>query len=671
MQRRKDRKIGRWIALVLLVCSLLAVIASVGYLLNKDKGTTVVEGYTPWSEEVVAAANKLPVQSGGRVKPFSTFANFELLRLHGARSIKFQNDEGESFKLSPTEWLLDALFRPQLSVHQPVFRVDNSEVLDAIGMEAGARRDRYSYADLEENGAVRLVELAKEAEDKRNRNEELDRVEQQILDLGTNYRRYEATFLYLVFARTGLELEDPQTGEETRLPLSTALKGAPALRGEIAKYGGDVNRYPARLKQVMSGLEQLANFSKYGLFIFPGGEGEDWKSAGNVIFETVTGQVDDETEAISNIVTLERLNAAAQTDQAKFAEQLEAFGTDLTNKAKLNGEATQVVREDSYNQKNYILNALVCFIIGFVLLGFMWLGGTSKVSRYLSWGVWAFSIIGIYYLSAGILVRGLVMGRFPLGNLFETIPFITACALVLAVFIEVFTKRRIFLSLVPIVGMIGLFLARRYELAEGVDTKDPLVAVLNSNFWLSTHVTTITFGYAAGLLTGFISIVYVLMRVLGLDEGDQKTRRLITRAAYGCVCFTLFLSLIGTVLGGIWANDSWGRFWGWDPKENGALMIVLWYLFILHARLGGYLKEWGIHLACIFGMAIITFSWWHVNILGVGLHSYGFAEDSKRSMVFLAYYIIIGIVAFGAFWSWWEKARDQRAENVGAAPVEN
>jgi ABC-type transport system involved in cytochrome c biogenesis permease subunit len=135
---------------------------------------------------------------------------------------------------------------------------------------------------------------------------------------------------------------------------------------------------------------------------------------------------------------------------------------------------------------------------------------------------------------------------------------------------------------------------------------DPLVAVLDSNFWLTTHVITITLGYSAGLLSAFLATGFVLFRCLGLDGGDKELRRSLTRAGYGMLCLTLLLSLVGTVLGGIWANYSWGRFWGWDPKENGALLIVLWTLAILHARLGGYLREWGLHLAAIFTALVVA-----------------------------------------------------------------
>ncbi|MEO0662926.1 MAG: cytochrome c biogenesis protein CcsA, partial [Planctomycetota bacterium] len=98
---------------------------------------------------------------------------------------------------------------------------------------------------------------------------------------------------------------------------------------------------------------------------------------------------------------------------------------------------------------------------------------------------------------------------------------------------------------------------------------------------------------------------------------------------------------VGTILGGVWANDSWGRFWGWDPKENGALMIVLYQLVIVHARLGGYIKDFGISVLAVVGGGIVAFSWWHVNQLGVGLHSYGFTDGVVRNL--LVYYLFVAV----------------------------
>jgi ABC-type transport system involved in cytochrome c biogenesis permease subunit len=224
------------------------------------------------------------------------------------------------------------------------------------------------------------------------------------------------------------------------------------------------------------------------------------------------------------------------------------------------------------------------------------------------------------------------------------------------------TRRRFALGLAPILGTALILLARRFEVGDAKDHMDPLVAVLDSNFWLTIHVITITLGYSAGLLSAFLSAGYVLMRGLRLDGGDRDLGRSVTRTVYGMLCFTLFLALVGTVLGGIWANYSWGRFWGWDPKENGALLIVLWTLAILHARLGGYLREWGLHFASIFTAIVVTFSWWHVNFLGVGLHNYGFTAG--KSTIWMFYVAMLVVLAFGAVAMVMEKDAEARKRSA-------
>jgi hypothetical protein len=97
---------------------------------------------------------------------------------------------------------------------------------------------------------------------------------------------------------------------------------------------------------------------------------------------------------------------------------------------------------------------------------------------------------------------------------------------------------------------------------------------------------------------------------------------------YGIVCFATLFSFVGTILGGIWADQSWGRFWGWDPKENGALLIVLWNAIILHARWGGLVRQRGLMVMTVFGNIVTSWSWFGVNMLGIGLHSYGFMESA-------------------------------------------
>ena len=202
-------------------------------------------------------------------------------------------------------------------------------------------------------------------------------------------------------------------------------------------------------------------------------------------------------------------------------------------------------------------------------------------------------------------------------------------------------------SLAAFLGTVGLFIAGGYETLDGRDTMPSLVAVLDTNFWLATHVTSITIGYAAGLLAALLGSAYVLGRALGLRPQAREGYRALARTVYGVVCFALLFSIVGTILGGIWAADSWGRFWGWDPKENGALLIVIAQIAILHARQCGWLKDLGVCMASAFQGTVVAFSWWGVNLLGVGLHSYGFTSGVHTTL-WGYYWLQWGVVGLGA-----------------------
>jgi len=335
-------------------------------------------------------------------------------------------------------------------------------------------------------------------------------------------------------------------------------------------------------------------------------------------------------------------------DKDAFAAAFKKLQGNVEERARARGEYRAVPWELSYNKANWFFRAtFLAFVPACLFLVLSWLSPKSTFAKVMTWLVWSFSIAGVAAIVVGTAQRVIITQRPPVTGLYDTIPFITAALIIVAMIAELLTRRRIAIAIAPIVGFTGLVLARLFEYGDASDPNDPLLAVLRSNFWLTTHVLTITFGYAAGFLTAAFGLVYLFMRILKLDGGDKSVRRFITRMTYGCVCFTLFLSLVGTVLGGIWANYSWGRFWGWDPKENGALLIVIWMIFILHARMGGIIREWGTNLCAIFGAVIVTFSWWHVNLLGVGLHSYGFSE-SRKLAVFI-FYGMIGVVILVGF----------------------
>ena len=140
---------------------------------------------------------------------------------------------------------------------------------------------------------------------------------------------------------------------------------------------------------------------------------------------------------------------------------------------------------------------------------------------------------------------------------------------------------------------------------------------------------------------------------------------------YGIVCFATLFSFTGTVLGGIWADQSWGRFWGWDPKENGALIIVLWNATILHARWGGMVRERGLMNMAVFGNIVTSFSWFGVNMLGIGLHSYGFMDAAfKWLMAFVAsqlFIIALGLIPQHLWVSYRRRVTAPKTADRGAA----
>jgi cytochrome c biogenesis factor len=211
--------------------------------------------------------------------------------------------------------------------------------------------------------------------------------------------------------------------------------------------------------------------------------------------------------------------------------------------------------------------------------------------------------------------------------------------------------------------MIGLFLANGYETLDKKDTMPQLVAVLDTNFWLSTHVTAITVGYAAGMVSAAIATFYLLARLFGIRKQDPAFGRNLIRMTYGTLCFGLIFSVVGTILGGIWANESWGRFWGWDPKENGAMLICLTQIIILHGRKGGYLRDFGTAAAVAFQGTVIAFSWFGVNLLGVGLHSYGFTSGIHTAL--WSYYLFEwGLIAVCCGQYLLQRTREQAAQDA-------
>ncbi len=662
-------KIGRWIAAGLAIAVLLAVFYNVA-VDNMPKGEVrKVEGYTPWDKETLKVAETIPIQNGGRIKPLSTYAGFTMLGLHGARSMKISGNDGRTVKIKPTEWLMDTLFRPQLAAKQPTFRVDNSSILEAIGVKTRGKRDRYSYADIEP-ARDKLNKLA--ATYKAIEKDKRDPAQQQTIALAANLSEYESLLWYFSFARSGVLLvaSEEKGAVDKRAEISDVMVTVPEILKQVAAQEARGEKMGAFQQGLLQQIFDVANYAYNGLFILPPADANQdiWLSAGMSIMKPITDPKKDPKLAIEDVKSLETVVRSAYVNEASFRTNLISLRDNLAKRAEARGEYRHIKMEASFYRMDWFLNALVCFIFGTLTALAMWTVGKGTavselqgefpptglviwplgkitVGRILAWGTFASTATGLGLCIIAIVQRCIIMQRPPVGNLYDTIIFIAATVVLISLLIEWMTRRRFALGIAPILGTLLIILSRRFELGDAKDYMDPLIAVLDSNYWLTTHVLTITLGYAAGLLAAFLAFIYLLMRGLGLDNGDRDICRSLTRAVYGMICFTLFLALVGTVLGGIWANDSWGRFWGWDPKENGALLIVLWTLAILHGRLGGYIKEWGLHLAAVFTAAVVTFSWWHVNFLNTGLHNYGFTAG--KTTIWMFYGLVVLILCFG------------------------
>jgi ABC-type transport system involved in cytochrome c biogenesis permease subunit len=214
-------------------------------------------------------------------------------------------------------------------------------------------------------------------------------------------------------------------------------------------------------------------------------------------------------------------------------------------------------------------------------------------------------------------------------NLYSSALFVGWGSVALCLILEAIFKNAIGSVAAGLTGFATLLIA--HHLSLGGDTLEMMRAVLDSNFWLATHVVIVTIGYSATFLAGFLAIIYIA-RGTFTKSLDQKTADSLVRMVYGIICFATLFSFVGTVLGGIWADQSWGRFWGWDPKENGALIIVLWNALILHARWGGLIKARGLMALAVFGNIVTSWSWFGTNMLGVGLHSYGFTDSAFMAL---------------------------------------
>lgn len=586
-----------------------------------------------WSDEIVSLFSTLPVQDGGRVKPMNSIAGLNLLTFNGKRTLEL----ADGTKLDPNRWLLDVLFFPELARTYPSFRIQTDEVLILMGLEAKKKRDWYSYEELIP-GVAKLDEEARRVFEISGTNR--TPAEHQALKLSQDLRQFETLTQLLFFSRIDLPVDTSPALRDLFGPKRRGIAWMLPRVRELQQLTAEIQ--PAQKEdfeavRTLFGELDMSLENSYGaLTLFPpaaeedGTRDETWWRPADVLFNafTTTRDVQVQTALLGLLEKLEM----ERDDPVQFLATLEELHARVSGLAEARDEYGHIPLEVKLYNWDLFTNALVVFLLAFLLSCFSFFGSGAT---WLRISVAVLNVLGLALASTGIVMRCIIRERPPIVSLYDTVLFITCVVVLAALFIEWLTRQRIGLFLAAFLGVAGMFLAGRYEVHEvstSGDTMSSVVAVLDTNYYLAIHVTTVAMGYAGGLLASAIAHVWLLGRLFGLRKGDKAFYTSIARMIYGTVCFSLLFALFGTIMGGVWANDSWGRFWGWDPKENGALLIVLWMLLILHARMGGYIRERGLANMAILGGIVVSMSWWGVNLLNVGLHNYGFISGVAISL---------------------------------------
>ncbi|MCS6838300.1 MAG: cytochrome c biogenesis protein CcsA [Bdellovibrionaceae bacterium] len=289
--------------------------------------------------------------------------------------------------------------------------------------------------------------------------------------------------------------------------------------------------------------------------------------------------------------------------------------------------------------------AAIFYVLASLVMGLIWI---LKKNR-LEYGIWIFALVGLILHIYGFGLRVYLSGRAPVTNMYETVVWVALGAVVFGMILEGIYRWRFILGTGTVVGAFCLILS---DLAPAVldPSIQPLEPVLRSNFWLIVHVTTIVISYAAFFLSfalGNLGLFWYLRD----EKGYQERINAITLACYRSIQIGVSFLAPGIILGGVWADYSWGRFWDWDPKETWSLIALLGYLAILHARLVGWLKSFGLLASSVFAFNLIIMAWYGVNfVLGAGLHTYGFGAggiEYVSAFVFLHLgYVIYALLVY-------------------------
>ena len=516
---------------------------------------------------------ELPVVYQGRIKPFDTLARNSLMAISDRQTFVDENDDRQP----AIKWLIDVISNADAAGKHKVFRIESLQVQRLLHLK---RRKGFRYAYNEFVGRIAALE------------EQADRV------LKTSVAMRDAYDEKLLEFRSKLDLFW-RLGQSHEIPMYRDRAGF----DRVLKRQQHLMRLPIPHA------------------VPPIGEGEEWQPFMSAAL--VAPFVEDPNPTVAPFGKM--LQARSMGDAVVFNRELAAYQTVLASHGVADPETLRF--ETFLNNLGPFVLCIYLYLAAGLLVMFSWLGWSKPFMRAAFW----MTLLTLGLHTFGIIARIQISGYPPVTNLYGSAIFIGWGCVVIGLILERIFRVSVGLMVSTVTGFLTLLVAHNLP-GEG-DTMEMMRAVLDTKFWLATHVTTVTLGYTATYLAGFLGILFILRGVFTrtLTKSDET---IIGKMIYGVLCFALFLSFVGTVLGGLWADDSWGRFWGWDPKENGALIIVLWNALILHARWGGMVRHRGMAVLSLFGNIVTSWSWFGVNQLNIGLHSYGKVDSITWWLLF-------------------------------------
>jgi cytochrome c-type biogenesis protein CcsB len=469
--------------------------------------------------------------------------------------------------------------------------------------------------------------------------------------------------------RLGLEEQQRRFSfaQLTALPeLNTLANQAHALR----KAEKPLSRLQS---EVMSVTERLSLFVRVmdgsGFLLAPAPE----KATDPWIVPPAFAQYYQEQQFVPVQTQLQAMaNAYVKGDSFAFGRAANQLRDNLRQLSpKIYPEESQLRLEYFYNNWDGFYPAAWSYGIGLLLLSIAHFRSRASVAASLREATGKRSYLriigvilaaaGLLFHASGIVMRCLIAGRPPVTNMYESIIWVSFAVSFFGMIFFARYRTPVYLLAALPVSLVALLLVHQMPIAMP-SSIDPLVPVLRDNFWLTIHVLTITLSYAAfALAMGF---GHILLFRYARNPVSARADQSMHFWLYRVLQLGVILLAAGTILGGVWANYSWGRFWGWDPKETWALIALLCYILTLHGRLAGWWTQFGLVVASVVCFLAVLMAWYGVNfVLGKGLHSYGFGIGGEN---YVGGFVIADLL-FVAFAIW--RYRSSKSSRPPAAPA--